>query len=60
MDYVYYMELPDDITPERLLELGLNFEYRCLRSCSQSGAKREKGLSTNSLTFAAIFRNAGS
>ncbi|XP_067209482.1 intermembrane lipid transfer protein VPS13B isoform X1 [Linepithema humile] len=27
MDYVYYMELPDDITPERLLELGSNFEY---------------------------------
>ncbi|XP_050449510.1 intermembrane lipid transfer protein VPS13B isoform X1 [Cataglyphis hispanica] len=27
MDYVYCMELPDDITPERLLEFGSNFEY---------------------------------
>ncbi|XP_032691389.1 vacuolar protein sorting-associated protein 13B isoform X2 [Odontomachus brunneus] len=27
MDYVYYVELPDDITPERLFELGPNFEY---------------------------------
>ncbi|XP_011140226.1 vacuolar protein sorting-associated protein 13B [Harpegnathos saltator] len=27
MDYIYYVELPDDVTPERLLELGSNFEY---------------------------------
>ncbi|XP_039314180.1 vacuolar protein sorting-associated protein 13B [Solenopsis invicta] len=27
MDYVYYVELPDDITPEKLLEFGSNFEY---------------------------------
>ncbi len=31
MDYVYYVELPDDITPEKLLEFGSNFEYRCLK-----------------------------
>ncbi|EFN66110.1 Vacuolar protein sorting-associated protein 13B [Camponotus floridanus] len=27
MDYAYFVELPDDITPERLLEFGSNFEY---------------------------------
>ncbi|XP_012543255.1 vacuolar protein sorting-associated protein 13B isoform X3 [Monomorium pharaonis] len=27
MDYVYYVELPDDIIPEKLLEFGSNFEY---------------------------------
>ncbi|KAL6262831.1 hypothetical protein P5V15_005621 [Pogonomyrmex californicus] len=27
MDYIYYVELPDDITPEKLLEFGSNFEY---------------------------------
>ncbi|XP_015594814.1 vacuolar protein sorting-associated protein 13B isoform X2 [Cephus cinctus] len=27
MDYVHHIELPDDITPERLSELGSNFEY---------------------------------
>lgn len=32
MDYVYYVELPDDVTPERLLELGSNFEYRYLKN----------------------------
>lgn len=32
MDYVYYVELPDDVTPERLLELGPNFEYRYLQN----------------------------
>lgn len=32
MDYVYYVELPDDITPEKLLEFGSNFEYRCLKN----------------------------
>jgi len=31
MDYVYYVELPDDITPEKLFEFGSNFEYRCLK-----------------------------
>lgn len=30
MDYAYFMELPDDVTPERLLEFGSNFEYRYL------------------------------
>ncbi|KZC08609.1 Vacuolar protein sorting-associated protein 13B [Dufourea novaeangliae] len=27
MDYVHCVELPDDITPERLAEFGSNFEY---------------------------------
>ncbi|XP_011871179.1 PREDICTED: vacuolar protein sorting-associated protein 13B isoform X1 [Vollenhovia emeryi] len=27
MDYVYYVELSDEVTPEKLLELGSNFEY---------------------------------
>ncbi|XP_071652871.1 intermembrane lipid transfer protein VPS13B isoform X2 [Temnothorax longispinosus] len=27
MDYVYYVELPEDLTPEKLLEFGSNFEY---------------------------------
>ncbi|EZA51369.1 Vacuolar protein sorting-associated protein 13B [Ooceraea biroi] len=27
MDYTYFVELPDDITPEKLLELGPSFEY---------------------------------
>ncbi|XP_076678481.1 vacuolar protein sorting 13B isoform X2 [Andrena cerasifolii] len=27
MDYVHCVELPDDITPEKLTELGANFEY---------------------------------
>ena len=28
MDYVHCVELPDDITPEKLAEFGSNFEYR--------------------------------
>lgn len=42
MDYVYYVELPDDITPEKLLEFGSNFEYRCLKNLKIIICKRIK------------------
>lgn len=62
MDYVYYVELPDDVTPERLLELGSNFEYRCLKNSITlhiyGKYKKEKVFIIN-LSFIAIFRNAG-
>lgn len=28
MDYVHHVQLPDDITSEKLAEFGSNFEYR--------------------------------
>jgi vacuolar protein sorting-associated protein 13B len=57
MDYVYYMELPDDITPERLLELGSNFEYRYLRNFYTTMYKmRGKKSLYKQLTFCSNFQ----